>query len=208
VFHDRGVSVVSAGLLLAVTNTFAVASALVTPWIAPRLGGCPCRGARSCSACRDRAGGPSLRPAPRRHALGSTARLRSRIDDQSGALGDGAQVQQPGRGHGAFGMAQGVGYLIAAVGPTLVGALYDVAPQLEPASGGASRAPRLASRRRLSRSPRPARHRCGRARVPAPEPSRSNGGDPLRVPAVHTAGKMKGFSSRKAAGSRWSGTPW
>jgi len=126
VFHDRGVSVVSAGLLLAVTNTVAIASALVTPGIAHRLGDVrpQCLGPQR---SREWACGSSSRPATHRSALGRAARrgqgatislalmvmvLRSRNQHQAMALS---------------GMAQGVGYLIAAIGPTLVGALYDVA---------------------------------------------------------------------------------
>jgi len=127
VFHDRGVSVVSAGLLLAVTNTVAIASALVTPGIAHRLG--DVRPAVLGAAALAASGLAGLLLAPRHIEVlwavllgggqGATISLalmvmvlRSRNQHQAMALS---------------GMAQGVGYLIAAIGPTLVGALYDVA---------------------------------------------------------------------------------
>ena len=127
VFHDRGVSVVSAGLLLAVTNTFAIASALVTPWIAHRLG--DVRVAVLGAVLLAGIGLAGLLFDPRHVdtlwavllgcGQGATISLalmvmvlRSSNQDEAMALS---------------GMAQGVGYLIAAVGPTLVGALYDVA---------------------------------------------------------------------------------
>ena len=127
VFHDRGVSVVSAGLLLAVTNTVAIASALVTPGIAHRLG--DVRPAVLGAAARAASGLAGLLLDPRHIEVlwavllgggqGATISLalmvmvlRSRNQHQAMALS---------------GMAQGVGYLIAAIGPTLVGALYDVA---------------------------------------------------------------------------------
>jgi CP family cyanate transporter-like MFS transporter len=127
VFHDRGVSVVSAGLLLAVTNTVAIASALVTPGIAHRLG--DVRPAVLGAAALAASGLAGLLLDPRHIEVlwavllgggqGATISLalmvmvlRSRNQHQAMALS---------------GMAQGVGYLIAAIGPTLVGALYDVA---------------------------------------------------------------------------------
>jgi CP family cyanate transporter-like MFS transporter len=127
VFHDRGVSVVSAGLLLAVTNTFAVASALVTPWIAHRLG--DVRVAVLGAVLLAGIGLAGLLFDPR-HVDTLWAVLLGCGQGATISLALMVMVLRSSNQHEAMalsGMAQGVGYLIAAVGPTLVGTLYDVA---------------------------------------------------------------------------------
>jgi len=125
VFHDRGASVVDAGLLLAVSNSVGIVAALVTPSIAHRLG--DVRVAVIGAALLSGLAMTGLLLEPNRldalwavllgSGQGATISLALMImvlrsDNQHEAMALSA-------------MAQGVGYLIAAVGPTLVGALYD-----------------------------------------------------------------------------------
>lgn len=126
VFHDRGVPVVTAGLLLAGVNTCAIVSALVTPSIAHRIG------------IRITVVGAAVLA-----ALAMTGLLVDphHLDVLWAVLlgcGQGATISlalmvivlRSSNQHEAMalsGMAQGVGYLIAAIGPTLLGALYDLA---------------------------------------------------------------------------------
>jgi CP family cyanate transporter-like MFS transporter len=127
VYHDRGVPVVSAGLLLAVTNTVAIVSALVTPWIAQRVGDVRLAvlGAVALAAL----GLTGLLVDPH-HLDALWAVLLGGGQGASISLALMIMVLRSSNQHEAMalsGMAQGVGYLIAAVGPTLVGALYDLA---------------------------------------------------------------------------------
>ncbi len=127
VFHDRGVPVVSAGLLLAVTNTVAIVSALVTPWIAHRLG--DVRLAVLGAVVLAALGLTGLLVDPH-HLDALWAVLLGGGQGASISLALMMMVLRSSNQHEAMalsGMAQGVGYLIAAVGPTLVGLLYDLA---------------------------------------------------------------------------------
>ena len=186
VFHDRGVSVVSAGVLLAVTNTFAIASALVTPWIAHRLGDARVAVLGAVVLAGIALTGLLIDP---HHLDALWAVLLGCGQGASISLALMVMVLRSSNQHEAMalsGMAQGVGYLIAAVGPTLVGALYDVGAQLEPSFGCAPRVPRLAGGRRLPRSPGPARHRCGAAASRRLNHCRQAGGGPARYrPSTH-----------------------
>ncbi|MGD0439750.1 MAG: MFS transporter [Acidimicrobiales bacterium] len=127
VFHDRGVPLVSAGLLLAATNTVAIGSALVTPWIAHRIG--DVRLAVLGAVALAVAGLTGLLVDPH-HLDVLWAVLLGGGQGASISLALMMMVLRSSDQHEAMalsGMAQGVGYLIAAVGPTLVGALYDIA---------------------------------------------------------------------------------
>ncbi len=127
VFHDRGVSVVSAGVLLAVTNTFAIASALVTPWIAHRLGDARVAVLGAVVLAGIALTGLLIDP---HHLDALWAVLLGCGQGASISLALMVMVLRSSNQHEAMalsGMAQGYGYLIAAVGPTLVGALYDAA---------------------------------------------------------------------------------
>ena len=127
VYHDRGVPVVSAGLLLAVTNTVAIVSALVTPWIAQRVG--DVRLAVLGAVVLAALGLTGLLVDPH-HLDALWAVLLGGGQGASISLALMVMVLRSSNQHEAMalsGMAQGVGYLIAAVGPTLVGALYDLA---------------------------------------------------------------------------------
>ncbi len=96
------------------------------------------------------------------------------------------------------GMAQGVGYLIAAVGPTLLGALYDIAHNWSLPLAVLLGAARPAGVRRLSRGPGPARYRPGWRRtghLSSPQPA----AEPGWYVAVHPPRRDGGGSpSRKA----------
>ncbi|MGA2802911.1 MAG: MFS transporter [Acidimicrobiales bacterium] len=127
VFHDRGVPIVNAGLLLAVTNTVAIASALVTPWIAHRVG--DVRLAVLGAVVLAALGLTGLLVDPH-HFDALWAVLLGGGQGASISLALMMMVLRSCNQYEAMalsGMAQGVGYLIAAVGPTLVGALYDLA---------------------------------------------------------------------------------
>jgi CP family cyanate transporter-like MFS transporter len=127
VFHDRGVSVVTAGLLLAVSNSVGIFAALFTPWIAHRIG--DVRIAVLAAAGLAGLGMTGLLVDP--HRLDALwAVLLGSGQGATISLALMLMVLRSSNEHEAMalsGMAQGVGYLIAAVGPTLLGALYDIA---------------------------------------------------------------------------------
>ncbi len=126
VFHDRGVSVVNAGLLLAATNTVAIFSAFVTPWIAHRIG--DVRLAVLAAVALVALGLTGLLADPH-HLDALWAVLLGGGQGASVSLALTVMVLRSSNQHQAMalsGMAQGVGYLVAAVGPTLLGVLYDI----------------------------------------------------------------------------------
>ena len=125
--HDHGVSVVTAGFLLAVSNAVAIVASFVTPWIANRLPDVRISVLGSLAFFVASILGLLVDPRPLDAlwavlfgcAQGSSLSLalmmivlRSRNPHEAMALS---------------GMAQSAGYLIAAIGPTMVGLLYDVA---------------------------------------------------------------------------------
>ena len=125
--HDHGVSVVTAGILLAVSNAVAIVASFVTPWIANRLPDVRISVFGSLAFFVAATLGLLVDPRPLDAlwavlfgcAQGSSLSLalmmivlRSRNPHEAMALS---------------GMAQSVGYLIASIGPTMVGLLYDVA---------------------------------------------------------------------------------
>jgi CP family cyanate transporter-like MFS transporter len=127
VFHDRGVPVVTAGLLLALSNSVGIFAALFTPWIANRIG--DVRIAVLGAVCLATAGLAGLLLDPH-HVDALWAVLLGCGQGATISLALMVMVLRSSNQHEAMalsGMAQGVGYLIAAVGPTLLGALYDVA---------------------------------------------------------------------------------
>lgn len=127
VFHDRGVPVVTAGLLLALSNCVGIFAALVTPWIAHRLGDVRLAvlGAVGLGAL----GLTGLLTDPH-HLEALWAVMLGSGQGASISLALMVMVLRSSNQHEAMalsGMAQGVGYLIASVGPTLLGALFDLA---------------------------------------------------------------------------------
>ena len=127
VFHDRGVSVVSAGLLLAATNTCAIVSALVTPGIAHRLGDVRLAVLGAVVLAGIGLAGLLLVP---HHLDALWAVMLGCGQGATISLALMVMVLRSSNQHEAMalsGMAQGVGYLIAAIGPTLLGVLYDIA---------------------------------------------------------------------------------
>ncbi|MGO8721620.1 MAG: CynX/NimT family MFS transporter [Acidimicrobiales bacterium] len=127
VFHDRGVPVVTAGVLLAVSNCVGIFAALVTPWIAHRVG--DVRVAVLGAVALAGLGITGLLTEPHRLDV-LWAVLLGSGQGATISLALMVMVLRSSNQHEAMalsGMAQGVGYLIAAVGPTLLGALYDLA---------------------------------------------------------------------------------
>jgi MFS transporter, CP family, cyanate transporter len=127
VFHDRGVSVVSAGLLLAVSNAVGIVAALVTPWIVQRLPDVRVSVLGSVAFFVVGTSGLLVDP---RHIDALWAVLLGCGQGSAISLALMMMVLRSTNTHEAMalsGMAQGVGYLIAAIGPAMVGALYDVA---------------------------------------------------------------------------------
>jgi CP family cyanate transporter-like MFS transporter len=127
VFHDRGVSVVNAGLLLALSNAVGIVAALVTPWIVQRLA--DVRVAVLGSVAFFVVGTLGLLVDPR-HLDALWAVLLGCGQGSAISLALMIMVLRSRNAHEAMalsGMAQGVGYLIASIGPASVGALYDVA---------------------------------------------------------------------------------
>ena len=127
VYHDKGVSVVNAGLLLGLSNAVAILVALVTPFIAHRLADVRLAvlGAVGLAACA--LTGLLVDP---RHLDALWAVMLGGGQGATISLALMVMVLRSSNQHEAMalsGMAQGVGYLIAAVGPTLLGALYDIA---------------------------------------------------------------------------------
>jgi CP family cyanate transporter-like MFS transporter len=127
VFHARGVPVVSAGLLLALSNSVGIFAAFVTPWIAHRLGDVRLAVLGAIGLAGLGLTGLLLDP---HHLDVVWAVLLGSGQGASISLALMVMVLRSSNQHEAMalsGMAQGVGYLIAAVGPTLLGALFDVA---------------------------------------------------------------------------------
>ena len=127
VFHNRGVPVVSAGLLLALCNSVGIGAALVTPWVANRLG--DVRIAVLGAVALAAAGLAGLLVDPH-HLDALWAVLIGCAQGATISLALMVMVLRSANQHQAMalsGMAQGFGYLIAAVGPTLLGGLYDLA---------------------------------------------------------------------------------
>jgi CP family cyanate transporter-like MFS transporter len=127
VFHNRGVSVVDAGLLLALSNSVGIGAALVTPWVAHRLG--DVRIAVLGAVALATAGLAGLLFDPR-HLDALWAVLLGCGQGATISLALMVMVLRSANQYQAMalsGMAQGFGYLIAAVGPTLLGGLYDLA---------------------------------------------------------------------------------
>lgn len=126
IFSDHHVSTDTAGALLAVANVVGIGSALVTPWVTERLADARLAIAASVAFL----------------ALGTAGLLF----DPTGlevlwviflGLGQGSAISlallmmvlrsfDTRQAMALSGMAQGVGYLIAAVGPAMTGALYEV----------------------------------------------------------------------------------
>ncbi len=125
ILHDRGTSVVGAGLLLSLVNVTGIVSALATPVVTNRLDNERAATAASTLCLAAGIGGLLLDP---RHldvlwavmlgtGEGSAISLallmmvvRARSTTQATSLS---------------GVAQGIGYLIAATGPAIAGALFD-----------------------------------------------------------------------------------
>lgn len=117
----------SAGLLLALSNSVGIFAALVTPWIANRLG--EVRIAVLGAGCLATFGLGGLLLDPH-HLEALWAVLLGCGQGATISLALMVMVLRSSDQHEAMalsGMAQGVGYLVAAVGPTLLGALYDLA---------------------------------------------------------------------------------
>ena len=127
VFHARGVPVVSAGLLLALSNSVGIFAALVTPWVGHRLGDVRLAVLGAIGLAGLGLTGLLLDP---HHLDAVWAVLLGSGQGASISLALMVMVLRSSNQHEAMalsGMAQGGGYLIAAVGPTLLGALFDVA---------------------------------------------------------------------------------
>jgi CP family cyanate transporter-like MFS transporter len=127
VFHDRGVPVVTAGVLLAVVNACAIVSALVTPSIAHRVGDVRVAVLGAVVLAGLATTGLLLDP---HHLDALWAVLLGCGQGATISLALMVMVLRSSNQHEAMalsGMAQGGGYLIAAIGPTLLGALFDVA---------------------------------------------------------------------------------
>ncbi len=127
VFHDRGVPVITAGLLLAVSNAFGIVAALLTPWIVHRLTDVRVWVLGSVALVAVATLGLLVDP---RHLDALWAILLGCGQGSAISLVLMMMVIRSRNEHEAMalsGMAQGIGYLIASIGPALVGALYDVA---------------------------------------------------------------------------------
>ena len=190
VFHDRGVSVVNAGLLLAATNTVAIFSALAAPSVAHRIG--DVRLVVLAAVALVALGLTGLLADPH-HLDVLWAVLLGSGQGASVSLALTVMVLRSSNQHQALalsGMAQGVGYLIAAVGPTLLGALYDTVHSWDLPLTVLLGLLVVQAGRGLSRSPRPAR--CRLSASFAREASSSGPRRHLAVPAVHAASKVQG----------------
>lgn len=129
ILHDGGTSVVGAGLLLSLANVIGILSALVTPVVTNRMRDQRAATAASTFCLAIGLGGLLLDP---RHLDVLWAVVLGIGQGSSISLALVMMVLRAGstmQATALSGMAQGFGYLIAATGPTVAGALYG-------ASGG------------------------------------------------------------------------
>lgn len=125
VLHDRGTSLVTSGLLLALTNIAGIASALVTPLLTHRMRDERVAVAISTAALAVGVGGLLLDT----HGLDALWTVMLGIGQGSAVslalMMMVVRAWSSPQATALSGMAQGIGYLLAATGPILAGAVYS-----------------------------------------------------------------------------------